>query len=136
MSTRRIRAVAARILFAGVVLLILGIFILASSDDDPTDIWCDGQKMTSGYERGNYRDGFRSYEELVQSKRESNAWEQANGPLIIGLGAVSILGSGLVLLFTAPGARGRSSTGVDPAGHPVGGPAAASTPWWSEGERS
>jgi hypothetical protein len=133
MSTRRIQAIAVRILFAGVVLLVLGIFILASSDGDPTDIWCDGQKMTSGYECGNYRDGFRSYEELVESKRESNAWERTNGPLVIGLGAVIILSAGLALLFAAPGARAGSS--IAAAEHPAEGATAANRPWWSEGEQ-
>jgi hypothetical protein len=134
MSTQRIRAIAARIMFVGVASMVIGIFILASSDSDPTDIWCDGKKMTSGYECGNYREGFRSYEELVQSHRESNAWEQANGPLIIGFGAMLVLGSGLALLFAGAGTR--PSTGAGPAGHLAGRTAPASTPWWSEGEKS
>ncbi len=143
MSSRRLRAVVARILLAGLAVLALGVFMLATSSGDPTDITCDGHRMTSGEECGNYRHGFRSYDEMVASKRDSNAWAQTYGPLITGLGVVTVAGCG-VFLMCAPALTGpngptaastSTSTGEPASGTQSGSPRTASN-WWSEDEKS
>jgi len=97
--------------------------------------------MTSGDECGNYRHGFRGYDEMVASKRDYNAWAQAYGPLITGLGVVTIAGCGLFLMC-APALTGSNaptaastSTGESASGTQSGSPRMDSN-WWSGDEKS
>jgi drug/metabolite transporter (DMT)-like permease len=132
MSTRQVQAIAVRILLLGVVVAVFGIVMLAnSSGGDPTDIDCGGQKMTPGTECGNFVDGWVAYEDAVQGRRESLASSQRNAPVVAVIGVVIALGAGLVLASTAGNGRREPSTRPERAGDTT-----ASTPWWSEGDRS
>jgi hypothetical protein len=143
MSTRRLRAVVARILLAGVAVLVWGVLLLATSNGDPTNITCDGQRMTSGDKCGNYRHGFQSYDEMVASKRDYNAWAQTYGPLITGLGVVTVVGCGVFLLYArtmtdpnGPTAASTSTSTGKPASGTQSGSPRTDPNWWSEDEKS
>jgi hypothetical protein len=132
MSTKRVREIAVRVLFLGVVVAVFGIVMLATaSGDDPTSIDCGGETMTPGTECGNYRDGWVSYEDAVRGQQESIASRQRSGPMVAVIGVVLAIGA-LVALASASGdGVPGSSTGRGP-----GRDASTSTPWWSDGDRS
>jgi len=137
MSARRMQGLVARILLAGIGVLVWGLWCLGTSGGDPAEVTCAGQPMTTGHECGNYRHGFRTYEQIVADNRDNYAWRQAHGPSITGVGAIVVLGSALFLVLqgSVEGGATTASRPTAPTRATADGTAPAETNWWSEGER-
>jgi hypothetical protein len=124
MSSRQAAVIARRILVAGLLALVIGLW-MSRPQDGPLRVICGGEEMGPGDVCISTEESVAgSYEERLQRQRESAEWNEANGPAVAGIGVILVLGSVLILIVVA---AGRSW-----GGRATSTPSSSDAQWWNE----